>query len=214
MGLVAKRVFDVVFAAGGLVVLAPFLVLIAVAIKLTSPGPVFFLQQRTGRFGKPFFIYKFRTMVKDAAAKGPSLTAAGDPRVTSVGKFLRAAKLDELPNLINVLRGEMSVVGPRPDLPRFMMTLTPEQRLILTFRPGITGPTQIRYIAEEEMLSPVNIDENYIDNVFRDKVASDLNYVKNWSFGKDIVWILYTAVALAFKLLGRATRLFHQPSAK
>jgi len=208
--LALKRGLDVVFACGALLTLAPLFLLLAFLIKVTSPGPVFFLQQRTGRFGKPFFIYKFRTMVKEASSVGPAVTGAGDPRVTALGRILRATKLDELPNLFNVIRGEMSIVGPRPDLPRFMMTLTPEQRLILNFRPGITGPTQIRYIAEEELLSPVNIDENYLENVFRDKIASDLAYVANWSLGRDAVLVLYTAVALAFKIMGRFTRVFHR----
>jgi lipopolysaccharide/colanic/teichoic acid biosynthesis glycosyltransferase len=177
-------------------------------IKVGSPGPVFFRQERTGRGGKPFFIYKFRTMVKDAPEFGPDLTGAGDPRITRVGHVLRVTKLDELPNLFNVVRGEMSFVGPRPDLPRFMSALTPEQRRVLAFRPGITGPTQIRYVAEEEFLSPVNIDENYVDNVFADKIASDLAYVSNWSFWEDLSLISYTAVALLFKVFGRAAKLF------
>jgi len=206
--LALKRVADVVFSGTALVVLAPAFALIAVAIVVASPGPVFFKQERTGRGGKPFFIWKFRTMVRDAAALGPSITGAGDPRVTRVGHFLRATKLDELPNLVNVVKGEMSIVGPRPDLPRFMTALTADQRLVLAFRPGVTGPTQIRYIAEEEMLSPVNIDENYVENVFRDKITSDLAYVKNWSLRRDAALVVYTAVALLFKILGRATRTF------
>jgi len=205
-GLALKRAFDAVFAVAALAALSPLFGLVALAIKLTSAGPVFFRQERTGLGGRPFFIYKFRTMVKDAPALGPAITGAGDPRVTAVGRVLRATKLDELPNLVNVVRGEMSIVGPRPDLPLFMMGLSPEQREILTFRPGLTGPTQIRYIAEEEMLSPVNIDENYAENVLRDKIASDRAYVQSWSFGRDLVLILYTAVALAFKTLGKATR--------
>ncbi len=208
LGFALKRAGDVAVAALALVVLAPVFGLIAFLIKVSSAGPVFFRQERTGRGGKPFFIYKFRTMVKDAPNLGPDLTGAGDPRVTRVGHVLRATKLDELPNLLNVVRGEMSVVGPRPDLPRFMMGLTAEQRRVLAFRPGITGPTQIRYIAEEELLSPINIDENYAENVFQDKVASDLAYVERWSLARDAVLILYTAVALTFKILGRTTRTF------
>jgi len=203
-----KRAFDVAAASLALVVFAPVFALVAFLIKVGSPGPVFFRQERTGRGGKPFFIYKFRTMVKDAAEFGPDLTGAGDPRITRIGHVLRVTKLDELPNLFNVVRGEMSVVGPRPDLPRFMSALTPEQRRVLAFRPGITGPTQIRYVAEEEFLSPVNIDENYVDNVFADKIASDLAYVSNWSFREDILLILYTPVALLFKVFGRVTKLF------
>jgi lipopolysaccharide/colanic/teichoic acid biosynthesis glycosyltransferase len=203
-----KRALDLVGAAGALVVLSPAFALIALSIKLTSAGPVFFRQERIGENGKPFFILKFRTMVKDAPQLGPHVTGAGDPRITRVGNFLRVTKLDELPNLVNVVRGEMSLVGPRPDLPRFMSALTREQREILTFRPGITGPTQIRYVAEEELLSPVNIDENYVDNILADKLASDLAYISNWSLAEDLLLILYTPVALLYKVFGRAARLF------
>ncbi len=203
-----KRAFDLVGAAGAITVLSPAFALIALSIKLTSAGPVFFRQERIGKNGKPFFILKFRTMVKDAPQLGPDVTGAGDPRITRVGNFLRVTKLDELPNLVNVVRGEMSLVGPRPDLPRFMSALTREQRKILAFRPGITGPTQIRYVAEEELLSPVNIDENYVDNILADKLASDLAYVSNWSLAEDLLLILYTPVALLYKVFGRAAKLF------
>ena len=203
-----KRAFDLAAASLALVALAPVFGVIASLIKLSSPGPAFFRQERTGQDGKPFFIYKFRTMVPDAPRLGPGITGAGDPRITRVGHLLRVTKLDELPNLLNVVRGEMSLVGPRPDLPRFMSALTPEQRKILAFRPGLTGPTQLRYIAEEELLSPVNIDEHYAENLFADKIASDLDYVSNWSMRSDVLLILYTPVALAFTALGRLTRLF------
>lgn len=207
--LAFKRVTDVVLSGGALLALAPVFAFIAAAIKISGPGPVFFRQERAGRGGRPFFIWKFRTMVKDAANMGPAITGAGDPRITRVGRILRLTKLDELPNLINVLRGEMSIVGPRPDLPRFMTTLAPQQRRIFDFRPGITGPTQIRYIAEEELLSPINIDEDYVDNVLQDKLESDLAYIESWTWWRDIVLILYTVVALLFKVLGRVTRTFH-----
>jgi lipopolysaccharide/colanic/teichoic acid biosynthesis glycosyltransferase len=203
-----KRAFDLAASLLALVVLAPVLAAVTALIKISSPGPVFFRQERTGRGGKPFFIYKFRTMVQEAARLGPGITGAGDPRVTRVGHILRVTKFDELPNLFNVVRGEMSLVGPRPDLPRFMSALTPAQRKILAFRPGLTGPTQLRYIAEEEWLSPVNIDENYAENLFADKISSDLAYVTNWSLRRDAVLILYTPVALAFAALGRLTGLF------
>ncbi len=203
-----KRLFDFVAASTALVVLSPVFGLAALFIKFDTRGPVFFLQERIGKDGKPFFIYKFRTMVKDAPKHGPGITGAGDPRITRAGAFLRAAKLDELPNLINVVRGEMSLVGPRPDLPRFMSALTPQQRTIFSFRPGLTGPTQIRYVAEEEYLSPVNIDENYVDNVLADKIASDMEYVTHWSFRRDLLLILFTPVALLFKVFGRAAEIF------
>jgi lipopolysaccharide/colanic/teichoic acid biosynthesis glycosyltransferase len=201
-----KRWFDVSAAAAALVVLSPVLAAIALTVVLTSEGPALFRQERTGRYGKPFFIYKFRTMVRDASILGSAITAAGDPRITAVGRLLRATKLDELPNLVNVLRGEMSIVGPRPDLPLFMSSLTREQREVLQFRPGLTGPTQIRYIAEEELLSPVNIDEDYAENVLQDKIASDLDYVKNWTFGRDLVLVFKTGGALAFKVSVRVKR--------
>lgn len=203
-----KRAFDAVASALALGLLAPAFGLIAVLIKLTSPGPAFFRQERAGKDGKPFFIFKFRTMVADAPRLGPGITGAGDPRVTRVGRILRVTKLDELPNLLNVLRGEMSIVGPRPDLPHFMSALTPEQRKILTFKPGLTGPTQLRYIAEEDFLSPINIDDNYVENVFVDKNASDLEYISNWSLRGDLLLILCTPLALAFTVVGRLTRSF------
>ncbi len=203
-----KRVFDLVAASTALVILSPVFGAVALFIKFDSRGPVFFLQERIGKDGKPFFIYKFRTMVEDAPKRGPGITGAGDPRITRAGALLRATKLDELPNLINVVRGEMSLVGPRPDLPRFMSALTPQQRTIFSFRPGLTGPTQIRYVAEEEYLSPVNIDENYVDNVLADKIASDTEYVTHWSFRRDVLLILFTPIALLFKVLGRAAKIF------
>jgi lipopolysaccharide/colanic/teichoic acid biosynthesis glycosyltransferase len=207
--LAFKRATDFILSGAAILALAPLIALVAFVIKTTTPGPVFFRQERAGRGGRPFFIWKFRTMVKDAADKGPAITGAGDPRITRVGYLLRLTKLDELPNLVNVFKGEMSLVGPRPDLPRFMMTLTPTQRRIFDFRPGLTGPTQIRYIAEEELLSPINIDDDYVENVLQDKLASDLAYVERWTWWRDIVLILYTVVALLFKVLGRLTRTFH-----
>lgn len=185
---------------------APALAVIALLIAATSRGGPFFRQQRTGLYGRPFFILKFRTMVKDAPRLGPGVTGAGDPRVTPIGRFLRATKLDELPNFVNVLRGEMSVVGPRPDLPRFMITLSPEQRRILDCRPGITGITQLRYIAEEEMLSPINVDDDYVENVLKDKIRTDLAYVEGYSFGGDMIIIARTVAALITKVCRLAHR--------
>jgi lipopolysaccharide/colanic/teichoic acid biosynthesis glycosyltransferase len=166
---------------------------------------VFFRQERVGRDGKPFVMWKFRTMIPDAAKKGSAITGAGDSRITRIGRVLRLTKIDELPNLLNVLTGDMSLVGPRPELPQFFENLSEEEKLILTVRPGITGPTQLRYISEEEMLAPVNIDENYAESVLRDKLKSDIRYVRERSFLRDIGLIFATFFAIAFKLLGRRT---------
>ncbi len=200
-----KRLLDITASFTGIILLLPFFIVVALLIIIDSPGPVFFRQKRVGRDGKPFVMWKFRTMVPDAAKKGSAITGAGDTRVTRVGRYLRLAKIDELPNLINVLTGDMSLVGPRPELPQFFENLSGEEKLILTVRPGITGPTQLRYISEEEMLAPVNVDENYAESVLRDKIKSDIRYVKERTFLRDIGLIFATFFAIAFKLLGRRT---------
>lgn len=200
-----KRFLDITASFIGLITLSPVFAIVALFIVVDSPGPVFFRQKRLGKDGVPFRMWKFRTMVPDAADKGSAITGSGDKRITRVGHYLRLMKIDELPNLINVLVGEMSLVGPRPELPQFMEGLNADEMLILSVRPGITGPTQLRYISEEEMLSPVNVDENYAASVLRDKMASDIRYVKNRSFIRDIGLIFATFFAIAFKILGRIT---------
>lgn len=200
-----KRLLDITASFTGIILLLPFFILVALLIIIDNPGSVFFRQERVGRNGKPFVMWKFRTMVPDAAKKGSAITGSGDSRITRVGRILRLTKIDELPNLINVLTGDMSLVGPRPELPQFFENLSDEEKLILTVRPGITGPTQLRYISEEEMLAPVNIDENYAESVLKDKLKSDIRYVKQRTFLRDIGLIFATFFAIAFKLLGRRT---------
>ena len=150
---VLKRLFDIFFSALGLLFVAPLLLLVALVMKLTDSGPVFYRQARIGRFGVPFQIWKIRTMVAGAETLGPLITQAKDPRMTRIGRLLRKAKIDELPQFWNVLKGEMSFVGPRPQVPRFIERLTPAQRAMLQHRPGITDMATVKFRNEQELLS-------------------------------------------------------------
>ena len=175
-----KRFLDLLLALFSLFVAIVPLSLIALCIKLTSRGPVLYRQQRVGRHAKLFPILKFRTMVQNADRLGPGVTSGDDPRVTRVGRFLRRSKLDELPQLLNVLRGEMSFVGPRPESPKYVAHYTEEQREVLRVRPGITGVTQLRWRNEEAMLQGVDdLETYYIEQVMPAKLASDLEYVRS-----------------------------------
>ena len=184
-----KRLLDVVAALLGLLLLAPAFLLIAAAIRLESPGPVFFRQERVGRHGRPFRIYKFRTMADaQAGSDGPQVTAAGDSRVTRVGAWLRRFKLDELAQLIDVLRGTMSLVGPRPEVPRYVEHYPPEWReRLLSVRPGITDFASVRYRDENELLALAeNPEREYIDVVLPAKLRYALHYVDNPSLASDL----------------------------
>ena len=188
-----KRLADLVFASVGLVVLLPVFAVIAAWIRLEDRGPVLFRQQRIGWKGKPFQILKFRTMVAGADQVGPALTAARDARITRAGKWLRKTKIEELPQLVNVLRGEMSLVGPRPEVPRYVDRYTPEQRKVLELKPGITDPASIKYRKEEELLSAVADSERfYIDKLLKDKIRINLDYASQASFLTDLRTILQT----------------------
>lgn len=190
-----KRVFDTAVALIGLIALAPVFAVIAVLIKLDSPGPVFFKGKRVGQQGKIFHILKFRSMVAAAPQKGPAITCKDDPRVTGIGRFLRKTKLDELPGLINVLRGEMSLVGPRPEAPTWVERYTSQQRAVLTVKPGITGLAQVKYRNEEELLSSANLEAEYL-KIMNDKLNLDLYYVENRSFSLDMRILMKTAAVL------------------
>lgn len=191
-----KRTFDVLVGAVGLVVTSPLVALGAVAVKLESPGPAFYRSARVGRGGRQFRMYKLRTMRVNADREGPAVTGARDPRVTSVGRFLRRTKIDELPQLLNVLRGDMSLVGPRPEAPEFVRYYTPEQQRVLLVRPGMTGPAAIAYINEEELLGESDAEARYIKSVMPQKVAIDLEYLQSSSFAGDLkilartIWLL------------------------
>ncbi len=192
----SKRAFDIVASLLGLIALSPLLVIIGIAIKLNSPGPVVYRATRVGRDARHFKLYKFRTMVVHADAIGPGITGAGDNRVTPVGRILRRTKLDELPQLINVLRGEMSLVGPRPEDPRYVAYYTDEQRKILNVRPGITSPASIAYRHETELLTGDDWETRYIEEVLPAKLAVDLAYARNPSVWQDVLVILRTFLVL------------------
>ena len=191
-----KRVFDFGVALIGLILLFPLYLLIALVIKLDSPGPVLFRGRRVGQHGRAFYMLKFRSMVAGAARKGPGLTAKGDRRITRVGKVLRRTKLDELPQLVNVLRGEMSLVGPRPEDPRYVALYTPEQRRVLRVRPGITSMASVKYRNEEAILSQGNLDDVYVAKVMPEKLALDLAYLEKQTFWSDLKVLASTFVAL------------------
>src|SRR5437016_7110492 len=162
-----RRLVDLVASTSGLLILSPLFAVLAVAVKLSSPGPVFHRGERIGCGGKPFALYKFRSM--RVTESGPAITRAGDPRVTAVGRFLRRTKLDELPQLINVLAGDMSLVGPRPEAPRYVALYDAEQRRILDARPGLTSPASLRYRSEEEQLVGDEWERIYVERIMPEK---------------------------------------------
>jgi len=193
----AKRCFDLSWTILGLLVIWPLLLLIALAIKFDDRGPVFFRQERVGYRGRPFYIWKFRTMVPNAELIGRAITVGRDPRITKVGHWLRKTKLDELPQLINVLVGEMSLVGPRPEVPRYVSLYTAEQRKVLEVFPGITDPASIKYRDENEVLArAVNPDQAYINEVMPEKIRINLDYVERAGVAQDFVIILQTLIKL------------------
>jgi lipopolysaccharide/colanic/teichoic acid biosynthesis glycosyltransferase len=192
-----KRLFDVVAAAAGLIVLGPLFAVVAVLIKWDSDGPVFFRQLRIGRHFRPFFIYKFRTMRSDAPATGAPLTVGDDARITRVGRWLRRAKLDELPQLINVLTGDMSLVGPRPEVERYVRLFRTEYAEILQVRPGITDIASLKYRGESALLarSP-KPEEEYVTRILPDKLRLGQQYVRELSLARDVMLIARTLAAV------------------
>jgi lipopolysaccharide/colanic/teichoic acid biosynthesis glycosyltransferase len=194
-----KRATDIIISAIGVVVLSPLLFLIAVSVALTSKGGVFYLQTRVGKNGRDFNLLKFRTM-RPKSDKGSLLTiGARDPRITPVGYFLRKYKLDELPQLFNVLGGSMSLVGPRPEVRKYVDLYTQEQRRVLTVKPGITDYASIEYFAESELLaaSP-DPERTYIEEVMPAKLALNTKYIGEAGFGTDMR-ILFHTVARIFR---------------
>ncbi len=187
---IAKRLFDIVFAAGGLVVLLPVSFLIGVLIKLEDGGPVVYRQRRVGKGGKPFLIWKFRSMIVNADKKGVLVTKGGDDRTTRIGRVLRRLKLDELPQLWNVLVGEMSFVGPRPEVQRYVDLYTPEQREILKFKPGITDMATMMFRNEESLLAGCqDLEGFYLRHCVPKKIQLNLEYARRDSVLQD-VWII------------------------
>ena len=187
-----KNIFDRVASFFGLLVLWPVLLVVAILIKIKMPGgPVLFTQKRVGKDGKLFTMYKFRSMT--VGHGGSSVSVAGESRITPLGAKLRKYKLDELPELWNVLIGDMSFVGPRPDVPGYADRLQGEDRKILQLKPGITGPASLKYRNEEELLAKQEDPVRYNDEViFPDKVRINLDYLKHWNFWLDMKIIMYT----------------------
>lgn len=193
-----KRLFDFCASSAGLLLLCPVLLVVSIAIKLDSRGPVFFRQERVGQFGRPFRIHKFRTMVINAEGRGMQITVGADPRVTRVGKFLRRYKLDELPQLIDVVLGRMSLVGPRPEVPRYVACYPSDVKdLILSVRPGITDRASIEFKDENEILGrAADPQRAYVEEVLPIKLGYYVAYVKNRSLIGDIEIILSTLLAI------------------
>jgi lipopolysaccharide/colanic/teichoic acid biosynthesis glycosyltransferase len=188
-----KRAFDIVFSLVGLVLALPFLVIFCNLVILFSSRPAIFRQIRTGRYGKPFTIFKFRTMRIHSVRN--TVSVLGDERVTPLGAWMRKYKIDELPELWNILKGDMSFVGPRPDLPEYTNRLAGEEKQILLLRPGLIGPATLKYLEEEEILSRVTNPEDYNDSViWPDKVRINLDYYYNRTFLKDMRMIVKSLI--------------------
>ncbi len=188
-----KRLFDSVAAAIGLILLSPLLLLIGLAVLLTSPGGAFYGQTRIGLNGRPFRLLKFRSMRPGSDADLKITVGGRDPRITPIGYFIRKSKLDELPQLINVLLGDMSLVGPRPEVPEYVALYTTEQREVLSVRPGITSLASIAYMDENELLGrSADPRRTYVEEVMPAKLALDLQYVQDQQQFKDLRIILRT----------------------
>ena len=197
-----KRALDLAISIPAIVMLSPVIAAAAIAIKLESPGPAFYRGPRVGIGGRPFHILKLRSMAAGADRSGPAVTSAGDARVTRVGRALRATKLDELPQLWNVIRGDMSLVGPRPEHPDFVRLYTPEQRRVLTVRPGITSDTSLAFADEEARLAEAGGAAAYATSIMPRKLELDLRYVERHTIGGDLRILLRTA-GLALRRLVR-----------
>jgi lipopolysaccharide/colanic/teichoic acid biosynthesis glycosyltransferase len=192
-----KRLFDLICAFFGLIVFAPLFLIIGLLIKLDSPGPVFYRGERVGKDGVRFRMFKFRTMFVNADQMGSALTHSADPRITRVGRALRHWKIDELPQLINILRGDMSVVGPRPESPCYVVHYTPAQRQVLSVRPGVTGLTQVEFRHEETLLKNcADLEKDYVGTIMPQKLALDQEYIENRSFHLDTKLIVQTFLCL------------------
>lgn len=197
----SKRIFDFFFALIGIVLFSPLIISVAILIKFSSQGgPVLYRSRRIGRWGKPFWFLKFRTMVVGADRIGGPSTPLGDPRITCVGAFLRKYKLDELPQLLNVLRGEMSLVGPRPEVPEYVSLLTEEQRVILSVPPGITDLATLWNSDEGALLAGYPDPERaYLEDIRPQKIALQSEYVNRHSLRMDFVILLRTLAAIVFR---------------
>ena len=201
-----KRLLDVFAAAGGLLVLSPLFAAVALAIWAADRGPVFYVQERVGLGGKTFELWKFRTMRVCADRQGSLVTVGGDPRVTRIGRWLRRFKIDELPQLLNVLRKEMSLVGPRPEVPRYVALYSPEQRAVLRLVPGITDPASVEFSREEEILRKAeNPERYYVEVVMPRKIELNLEYANRATAWTDLRMILRTLQVILETVAGPPT---------
>ena len=191
-----KRAVDVVLAAVAGVVTAPLQLLIAVAVRVHDRGPILHRATRLGLGTEPFTLYKFRTMRPGSDLVGPGITRAGDQRVTTLGRWLRRTKLDELPQLYNVLKGDMSIVGPRPEDPRYLTQYSPELRQIFSYKPGITSPATIEFRDEEALLDIADPEDTYLSDILPRKVAMDLEYARHATTRDDVKVLIRTLGAI------------------
>lgn len=197
--LMIKRTFDIIFSFLGLLILSPILLCISLLIAVESKGGVFFKQVRVGKNDKDFKLLKFRTMYIDSDKKGLLTIGDKDPRVTKIGLFLRKNKIDELPQLINIFKGEMSFVGPRPEVRKYVKLYNEEQRKILTAKPGLTDYASIAYIHESELLAQSSDPENcYITTIMPEKLKLNLQYIQNQSFNEDLR-LIFKTISLILK---------------
>jgi lipopolysaccharide/colanic/teichoic acid biosynthesis glycosyltransferase len=194
--MLSKRVFDICVALTGLAATFPMLFILGVLVKMSSPGEIIYRARRVGKSQRPFVLYKLRTMIREADTCGPLITAGDDERITPIGRLLRRTKLDELPSLWNVLKGDMSLVGPRPENERCTALYTQEQRTVFNIRPGITSFASIKYRKEEELLAGANDLEAIYYDIIQDKLRLDLDYLKTRNFWLDIKILVLTFVVL------------------
>jgi lipopolysaccharide/colanic/teichoic acid biosynthesis glycosyltransferase len=180
-----KRAVDLAFTLCATIILLPVGFAVALLVRLSSPGPILYTSDRIGRGGKRFTVYKFRSMVLDADQSGPAITHQNDRRVTRIGRLLRKTKFDEFPQVLNVLRGDMSIIGPRPEAPSYVALYTAEQRKVLQVRPGLTSLAQVLYRHEEDLLPAENTENHYIQEILPHKLALDLYYIRHWTLWLD-----------------------------
>jgi lipopolysaccharide/colanic/teichoic acid biosynthesis glycosyltransferase len=191
-----KRSIDIIASLIGLFLLSPIFLIIAILIKIHDGGSIFYRAKRIGYQGQDLLLYKFRSMIPQADTQGPAVTASGDQRITPIGQFLRNTKLDELPQLINVLKGEMSLVGPRPEDPRYVNQYSTSQRQILNYKPGITSAASLSYRHEESLLNSPDWETQYLTQVMPDKIAIDIEYCQKASIWKDFTLITKTIFSM------------------
>ena len=191
-----KRLFDIIVCFISLPFLLPFFIIFAIIIKLSSPGPVFYRGLRTGLHGRTFRIFKFRTMIINAEKIGGGTTALNDFRIFKFGKFLRRYKLDEIPQIINVIKGDMSIVGPRPELPQYTNQFKGEELLILSVRPGMTDYSSVKYFSLQEIVGSKNADQVFEENILQQKNKLRIKYVKEQNFFQDIKLIFQSFICI------------------